>query len=134
MYVEIWESAIHEQRHQYNDAVEAELQALQQNPDLTPADFVSLRSAFRTGGWKMFQKAEIEAFLPRAGAPCIYWGDIAMSYFRLGNTTEAFHWFNREVDGHCGDVAWRIGVDPRLDPVRTDLRYTALRRRMNLPQ
>jgi TolB-like protein/DNA-binding winged helix-turn-helix (wHTH) protein len=128
IYVELWNSAIYELKGRYGDAVEADLKLYS---DLTPADISSLRSKFKTGGWKAFQEAEMQIFLPRVATPCVYWGPIAMNYLRLGNFTEAFNWFNREVDEHCLDIVWRAR-DPRLDPVRSDPRYIVLLRRMNL--
>jgi hypothetical protein len=47
--------------------------------------------------------------------------------------TEAFQWFNREVDRHCPWVLL-LPADPRLDHIRTDSHYTALLSRVNLPQ
>lgn len=127
--IDMWNSAIYELQGQYDKAMEADLNLYR---DLTPQDRASLRSKFETGGWKAFQEAEVHKFLPRAVVPCTYWGPLAMNYLRLGKFTEAFHWFNRQLDEHCPGVIWRT-ADPRLDPVRKDPRYTALLRRMNLP-
>ena len=55
-----------------------------------------------------------------------------MSYVRLGNLTEAFRWFNRDLDNHC-DIVFDLSADPRLDKIRGDERFRALLRRVHLP-
>jgi len=94
-----------------------------------PPQVDSLHSAFEAGGWKAYQEAWIKIRLPQAMRPCHNLG-LAMNYLRLGNLTETFRWLNREVDDHCESF---MAADPRLDPIRSDPRYTALLARMNLP-
>jgi hypothetical protein len=56
-----------------------------------------------------------------------------MGYLRLGNLTEAFRWFNRDLDNHC-NILFDLSADPRLDKVRGDERFRALLRRVHLPR
>ena len=56
-----------------------------------------------------------------------------MSYVRLGNLTEAFRWFNRDLNSHCGITVFDLSADPRLDKIRGDERFRDLLRRVHLP-
>jgi hypothetical protein len=56
-----------------------------------------------------------------------------MSYLRLGNRTEAFRSFDRDMDNHCGRTVFDLVANPRLDKIREDDRFRALLRRVNLP-
>jgi tetratricopeptide (TPR) repeat protein len=129
-FVGFWISADYEMQGRYADAVAADLTQLS---GLSPADVESLRFAFESRGWKGYQEARVK-ILPsrRPSEPCRQWDNIAMGYLRLGNMSEAFQWFNREVDRRCSFVVV-LPADPRLDDVRTDSRYTALLSRINLP-
>ena len=130
LFVEGWNSGIYEVQGRYADAVAADLKNFSpQSIPYSPAELDSLRSAFETGGWKSYQEARVKILLPRTTHPCADWG-LAMSYLRLGNLTEAFRWFNRQIDDHCESF---LAADPRSDPIRSDPRYTALLARMNLP-
>jgi tetratricopeptide (TPR) repeat protein len=129
-FVGFWMSADYEMQGRYADAVESDLMELS---PLSSADVDSLRSAFETGGWKGYQEARAKILLSRPSDSCEQWNNIALGYLRLGNMTEAFQWFNREVDRHC---SWVLVVpsDPRLDHIRTDSHYTTLLSRINFPQ
>ena len=112
----------------YADAVAADIKYF---TNLSPAEVDSLRSAFETGGWKAYQETRVKILLPRVTTPCAS-EDLAKSYLSLDNLTEAFRWLNRRVDERCA-VPVR-DADPRYDPIRSDPRYTALLKRMNLPR
>jgi hypothetical protein len=100
--------------------------------ELSPQEINSFRSAFKSGGWKGYQEARVKYLLPRSADHC-YMNPVAMSYLRLGNLTEAFRWFNRDMDNHCGRTVFDLVADPRLDKIREDARFHALLRRVNLP-
>jgi tetratricopeptide (TPR) repeat protein len=57
---------------------------------------------------------------------------IAMIHFRLGQTDEAFAWFEKAYEQRSPRLAF-INVEPRLDPLRDDPRFQDLLRRMNFP-
>ncbi len=128
--VEGWYSGIYEVQGRYKDALEADLKDLAS--ELSPQDIHSFRSAFQTGGWKGYQEARVNYLLPRSVGQC-YMNPLAMSYLRLGNLTEAFRWFNRDMDNHCGRTVFDLVADPRLDKIREDDRFRALLRRVHLP-
>lgn len=129
-YVEAWKSGVYEMQGRYGDALPADLKDL--GSDLTAQDIQTFRSAFETGGWKGYQEARVRYLLPRSVGQC-YMNPIAMSYVRLGNLGEAFRWFNRDVDSHCGRTVFDLAADPRLDGMREDPRFAVLLRRVNLP-
>ena len=129
-FVEGWNSGNYEMQGRYRDALAADLKDMAS--ELSPRDVVSFRTAFETGGWKAYQQARVKFLLPRSMSEC-HMNPIAMSYFRLGNPTEAFRWFNHDEDNRCGRTAFDVASDPRLDPFRGDERFRTLLRRVNLP-
>lgn len=128
-YVEGWNSSIYEVRGEYSEAVAADLKAL--GSELSLQEINSFRLAFATGGWKAYQEARVKFFLPGPIQEC-HSNLLAMSYVRLGDLTEAFRWFNRDLDHHC-NIVFDLSADPRLDKLRGDERFRALLRRVNLP-
>jgi TolB-like protein/DNA-binding winged helix-turn-helix (wHTH) protein/tetratricopeptide (TPR) repeat protein len=128
LFVEGWNSAIYEVEGRYADAMAADLKNI---TDLSPAEVDSHRSAFENGGWKAYQKTLVKVWLPRSTKPCGGW-ELSMTYLRLGDSTEAFRWFNRQVDEHCPSVL-TLSIDPRFDTIRKDAPYSALLSRMHLP-
>jgi tetratricopeptide (TPR) repeat protein len=129
-FVEGWNSGIYEIQGRYSDAFAADLKDIAS--ELSPQDTDSFRSAFATGGWKAYQEARVKFLLPRSMSEC-HMNSLAMSYVRLGNITEAFRWFNRDLDNRCGRTVFDLSSDPRLDKIRQDPRFTALLHRVNLP-
>ena len=57
--------------------------------------------------------------------------NLAILYSRLDETNEAFHWLENAVRSRDGWVIF-IKVHPWLDILRSDPRYTAILRTMNL--
>ena len=53
---------------------------------------------------------------------------LAVAYSRV-DRAEALRWLQREVDTRSYSALW-IKVDPRLDPLRTDLQFPALLARL----
>ena len=129
-FVGIWKSADYEIKGSYAEAVGADLKQFIHL--LSQADVDSLRSAFETGGWKGYQADRVKLLTRRTPNDTGLWDSIALSYLRLGNITEAFHWFNREADEHSPYLLF-LQVDPRTDNIRNDPRYAALLSRMSLP-
>jgi serine/threonine-protein kinase len=57
---------------------------------------------------------------------------IASIYSCLGEVDKAFQWLETAYSEHDQTLVW-VKVHPRLDPLRSDPRYEAFLRRMNLP-
>lgn len=60
-----------------------------------------------------------------------YW--IAMIYVGMGEKDEAFAWLDKAYQEHSFWLMW-IKMDPKVDSLRSDPRFTALMRRVGLPQ
>jgi hypothetical protein len=59
--------------------------------------------------------------------------NIAIVYAARGDRDQAFKWLGRAVDQRELLLGHKFRNDPWLVPLRTDPRYRALLRRMNLP-
>jgi len=59
--------------------------------------------------------------------------DLALVYSGLGQKDTAFKLLNEAFEMHVYDLLY-LGVDPRLDPLRSDPRFDELLRRIGLPQ
>jgi serine/threonine protein kinase/tetratricopeptide (TPR) repeat protein len=57
---------------------------------------------------------------------------VAMCYTAIGDVDKAFQWFERAVEDRNEWMVW-FGVEPKLDPLRTDPRYLELLRKVNNP-
>ncbi|MEZ5424716.1 MAG: protein kinase [Pyrinomonadaceae bacterium] len=57
---------------------------------------------------------------------------VAMAFAALGETDEAFRWFEKAVEERNEWMIW-FGTEPKLDPLRRDPRYFELLKRTNNP-
>ena len=57
---------------------------------------------------------------------------IAIVYAGLGETKQTFEWLDKAFRGHA-QLLTNLKVDPRLDTLRSDMRFQDLLRRMNFP-
>ena len=57
---------------------------------------------------------------------------IAIVHVGLGDTEQAFAWFERAFEERCQFMAL-IKVNPRLDSMRSDPRFQSLLQRIGLP-
>jgi TolB-like protein/DNA-binding winged helix-turn-helix (wHTH) protein/tetratricopeptide (TPR) repeat protein len=129
-FVEGWNSDNYEVQGQYSEALAADLRDMAS--ELSPQDINTFRSAFATGAWKAYQEARVKYLLRRSKNECDL-NPLAISYVRLGNLTEAFRCFNRDLDNRCTMTIFDLSADPRLGNIRQDPRFTALLHRVNLP-
>ena len=58
---------------------------------------------------------------------------IAMIYFALGDKDQGFSWLEKADEDRSKTLIW-LKVDPELDLLRSDPRFAALLKRLNLPQ
>ena len=59
--------------------------------------------------------------------------DVAMIYVGLDQNDQAFDWLQKAYEERSDWLRY-LKVDPRLDPLRSDLRFPDLVRRVGLPQ
>jgi hypothetical protein len=57
--------------------------------------------------------------------------EIGTVYVSLGDPDTAADWFRKGVDGRADCMAW-LGIEPWLDPFRSDPRYAGLLREIGL--
>ena len=57
---------------------------------------------------------------------------VAEIYTGLGDKDAAIEWLGKALDERSTWVVF-LGVDPRFDPLRSDPRFAALLKRLNLP-
>lgn len=125
--IDNYTSLIYEQKGQHDKAVEYDLAAL---PSLSPQiDTTALRSTFKQNGWQAYWLARSSVLLSIPSWPCTPY-QIALDDLRTNHLDKAFASFNRALDQHCYSMAF-LRVDPILDPVRHDPRYTALLARIH---
>jgi len=93
---------------------------------------VSLQTAYARNGargyWTRLRELLFQRF--RAGQTQ-YSHNLAEIETYLGNTDEAFRWLETHFQDHGGFMYW-TKVDPSLDPLRPDPRFTPLLRRAGL--
>jgi len=58
--------------------------------------------------------------------------EFVMVYLGLRDYDKTFYWLNRAADEHFAPTAY-IGVDPMYDPIRSDQRFIAIAKRLNVP-
>lgn len=57
--------------------------------------------------------------------------DIARIYVGLGDADHAFEWLDKACDERCGWISY-LPIDPPMDPIRSDPRFTQLLQRIGL--
>jgi tetratricopeptide (TPR) repeat protein len=60
-----------------------------------------------------------------------YW--VATLYVGLGDQEQALRWLEKAYAERSGGLIW-IGVDPRMDSLRSEVRFAALMQRVGLSQ
>ena len=119
----------YEQKHDYPRAVEADLQVLRLSK--TPeVEIAALRKRFINLGWQAYWSGELE-LLQKAPAGSIPDYVFAETYLRLGNREAALHFLEKSFADR-GDAPLLVGVEPLLDPLRSENRFIYLLRRAGL--
>jgi TolB-like protein/DNA-binding winged helix-turn-helix (wHTH) protein/Tfp pilus assembly protein PilF len=120
-------SLIYEQKGERDEAVQHDLVALHESqPQL---DIAALLGVYQQHGWQSYWRARTGALLTLPARPCTAY-EIGIDDLRINELGHAFDSFQHALDRHCFNMAF-IRVDPLLDSVRHDSRYTALLTRMH---
>ena len=121
-YIEEWVARCHEMTLHFDQAARADLRDL--SASIPNVKLASLRQAYRHGGWKAYQRARIDLVAKQSPQGCDLY-DVGESYLRLGDLNRAFSWLDRGVHAQCfwADL---LPVDPVLDGIRSDPRFSAL--------
>ena len=120
----------YEQKHDYPRAVEADLQVLR-IAKRSEQEIAMLRKTFAASGWKAYWAKELELFQKESPTGSVPEYVFAETYLRLGNRDAALHHLEKSFEDR-GDAPLLIGVEPLLDPLRSDDRFVYLLRRTGL--
>lgn len=119
----------YEQKHDYPRAVNADLEVLRLSKG-SEAEIAALRKKFTISGWQAYWSGKLE-LLQKAPTGSIPAYVFAETYLRLGNREEALHSLEKSFDDR-GDAPLLVGVEPLLDPLRSDNRFIYLLRRAGM--
>jgi eukaryotic-like serine/threonine-protein kinase len=107
------------------------LDEMLKSPQPYPEDPARLRKAFAVSGWKGVAREQIRLLKESTGiyvSPYL----LANYYITLGDHDQAIASFEQGYRERDALMPW-IKVDPHVDPLRSDLRFQDLIRRMNFP-
>jgi TolB-like protein/DNA-binding winged helix-turn-helix (wHTH) protein/Tfp pilus assembly protein PilF len=120
-------SLVYEQKGMHDQAVDSDLDAL--HDELPQVNVGALRATYQQHGWQPYWRARTQALLSVPPASCTGY-QIAVDDLRVNDLPHAFNFFNRALDQHCFNMTL-IRVDPLLDSIRKDPRYSALLKRIH---
>ena len=119
----IWLSRAYEMKGDYPSAFEAFMKTQKDSQRLE-----AYRTAYRTTGWQGVQRKFLEfSLLDEQKGERANNYQIAIAFVRLGEKEQAFACLNKLVE----ERSWQVplfNVDPQLDPLRGDPRFTELLR------
>jgi tetratricopeptide (TPR) repeat protein len=121
----------YEQKHEYAQAVKADLQVLHL-AGRSEEDTQALQRTFEASGWQAYWAQELELFQRKSSAPVTSYV-LAETCLRMGNREQALHLLEGSF-AERGDAPLLIGVEPLFDPLRSDRRFIDLMQRVGLPQ
>ena len=96
-----------------------------------PAVAAELKQAYAKSGYTGALRARIARQSDATNLDLYYPMEVALDYVRLGDKDKAFLWLERCYRERSGLVF--LKVDPALDPLRSDPRFTDLLRRLGFP-
>jgi hypothetical protein len=93
----------------------------------------SLGQGFRSGGWKGAVTKGIEVRQAQRKRRYSSAFEITTLYAELGDKDQAFRWLNTAYQERAPEMAG-LKTDFTLDPLRSDIRFAELMRKVGLPQ
>jgi tetratricopeptide (TPR) repeat protein len=130
--VDIWVFKSYWMKGQLDEAIGADLRirALRDVPNAE--SLAVLKAAYSKGGSTAYWTKVRNLVFPKFRTYPNGWYRLAEINTYLGDKEEAFRWLEKAVDEPNTWITF-IKVDPTLDPLRSDPRFSALLRRMGLP-
>ena len=119
-----------EQKRQYNEAIAAFHLALKLSEG-DPEVLSCLGYAFAISGRTADAQSVLDQLNKLSEKRYVESYTIAVIHAGLGETDRAFEWLEKAYENR-DEPMLAIGVDPRLDQIRSDPRYTSLLKRMGL--
>lgn len=105
------------------------------SPKVAAAKAAMVREALHKGGERAAWQKELETVLEKVDRPPVVSpGLIAKLYALVGDRDNAFRWLDRAYAEHDGMAIALLKCDPGYKNLKSDPRFGALLRRMNLPQ
>lgn len=127
--IDAWISDIYQQTGTHEEAIHADLWALQDSR-ANASEVSAYRAAYARAGWRGYWRARLKHLLPRANRSGVPYR-LGVIYVRLGETDNALRWLNESISRHCIWDVW-MAVDPKLKPLRSDPRFIRLLAKMGL--
>ena len=126
-------STAYRMKGMFAESVEARAKFLELAGDSQHAE--SIREVFRNRGWEGYLRAELlryEASSERSFDRTPYYGE-AIFLAALGEKDKAFAALSRSVENRENPLLTRLKVDPSLDPLRDDPRFSELLKKIGFP-
>ncbi len=119
----------YEQKRDYPRAVEADLQVLRLSGE-PEREIAALRNRFTKSGWQAYWSGKLGLLQkdPTGSVPAYVFAE---TYLRMGNREEALNFLEKSFENR-GDAPLLVGVEPLLDPLRSESRFIYLLRRVGL--
>ncbi len=118
----------YEQEGKYPQAIETLEEAVKRSKE-SPVTIWVLAHAYAVGGRTAEAMRLLESLVEHSRQKYIPPYEIGMVYLGLGQKDRAFEWFEKAFEERSGWMAYLM-VDPRLDSVRSDSRFSDLSRRV----
>ena len=120
----------YEQTHSYDEAI-AQLQNCVRITNGRPSMMALLGHAYAVAGRRAEAQATLDQLNTLSSQRYVPSYSVAAIYAALGQIDQAFIWLERAYDEHDSWMDY-LGLDPRLDGLRSDARFADLMRRMKL--
>ena len=129
--VDIWVFKANWMKGQFDQAIAADLRIRGYRDALPAASLEGLKAAFRTSGPGAYWRRVRELVMPQYNDNPIGWYRLAEINTYLGDIDQAFQWLEKALNERPDWIPF-LKVEPTLDPLRSDPRFTAQLRRMGL--
>jgi adenylate cyclase len=126
----IWMGQVYEQKNMYENAISAYQKGLSLSDGSTYA-MAKLAHAFAMAGKKNEAQKLLDQLETMSSQKYVSAFDIGVIYAGLGEKDRAFAWLEKAYEERSHWLSF-LKVDPTLDPLRADARFTILLKRMGL--
>jgi len=128
--IDDWLALVYEQQGFYDKAIEAQLKARAMR-GATPETLATLKATYVAAGWKGYWRKQLEMAQEDARKCHVSPYHRAKTHARLGERDKALEWLQQAYEQRS-DQMILLKVDPLLDPLRSDPRFTELLRDIGL--
>ena len=128
--IDDWLALVYEQQGFYDKAIEAQLKARAMR-GATPETLATLKANYVAAGWKGYWRKQLEMAQEDARKCHVSPYHRAKTHARLGERDKALEWLQQAYEQRS-DQMILLKVDPLLDPLRSDPRFTELLRDIGL--